>query len=354
MGIWALAGFVGSVTGPLTGGLLAAVNWRLVFGFSALTGMAGALWSYLSLRETGTRTRERIDWPGTVVLALGLTGVLAGLSYAVQPYGGDVMGWTSPATLTCLAGGAALLAAFCLVELRVPNPMFDLSLLKIRPVAVGIAAELLGAVAGGGLQFVLIIWLEGIWLVLHGYSPDAIPVWAGIYLLPLTIGAVAAAPVAGRLADRLGAHWLASGGLLLSAAAFAGLAVLPADFAYAAFGVLIFVAGAGSIIFSTANQVTVIGSVPPTRAGDASGMINTLRYSGYLLSVAMFFALLVTGLSGTLPATLMGGGQSSLRPLTGPFDSGLTLAFALAAGVFVLAAGISVLAGSLPRARGRP
>ena len=254
LGIFGLVSATGSIAGLVIGGLLAAANWRLVFAAFAPIGIGGALWSYLSLRETGTRPRQRIDWLGTGVFALALVGVLAGLTYGLQPYAGDVMGWTSPATLTCLAGGVALVAVFCLIELRVASPIFDLTLLRIRPFAGDSATALLAAIGGGGLQFVLIIWLEGIWLVLHGYSPDEIPLWAGIYLLPLAFGALIASGVSGSLTARYGPRWFAAGGLGLEAAAVTGLALLPADFPAWAFAVLTFAVGVGVGAFTSADR----------------------------------------------------------------------------------------------------
>ena len=237
MGINQVAGISGTFIGLILGGILAAVDWRLVFIVSVPIGIGGAIWSYLSLREIGVRTKSRIDWLGNVTFALGLIGLLTGITYGIQPYGGHVMGWTSPTVLTGLFGGLALLVAFCFIELRVDSPMFDLRLLKIRPFAMGNLATLLASIARGGLQFMLIIWLQGIWLILHGYNYKDTPLWSGIYLLPLTFGFIVAGPISGWQSDKHGARWFASGGLLVSAAAFGGLLLIPTDFVYIAFGI---------------------------------------------------------------------------------------------------------------------
>jgi MFS family permease len=307
MGINQVAGISGSFVGLILGGVLAAVDWRLVFLVSVPIGIGGTIWSYLSLREVGVRTKAKIDWLGNVTFALGLVGILAGITYGIQPYGGHTMGWTSPLVLTGLLGGAALLVAFCFIEVRVKQPMFDLHLLSIRPFAFGSLATLLASIARGGLQFMLILWLQGIWLVLHGYSYADTPLWSGIYLLPLTFGFVVSGPVSGWLSDKHGARAFASGGLLLSALAFGGLLLVPTNFHYLAFGVLIFLAGAGMGLFSAPNAAAIMNSVPRHQRGAASGMLATFQNSGFVLSIGVFFSLMIAGLASTLPATLTRG-----------------------------------------------
>jgi MFS family permease len=304
MGINQVAGISGSFVGLILGGVLAAVDWRLVFLVSVPIGIGGTIWSYLSLREVGVRTKARIDWLGNITFAAGLVGILAGITYGIQPYGGHTMGWTSPLVLTGLLGGTALLVAFCFIELRVSQPMFDLHLLRIRAFAAGSVATLLASVARGGLQFMLILWLQGIWLVLHGYNYADTPLWSGIYLLPLTFGFVASGPVSGWLSDKHGARAFASGGLLVSAAAFGGLLLVPTNFHYLAFGLLIFLAGAGMGLFSAPNAAAIMNSVPRHQRGAASGMLATFQNSGFVLSIGVFFSLMIAGLASTLPSTL--------------------------------------------------
>jgi MFS family permease len=307
MGINQVAGISGSFVGLILGGVLAAVDWRLVFLVSVPIGIGGTIWSYLSLREVGVRTKAKIDWLGNITFALGLVGILAGITYGIQPYGGHTMGWTSPLVLTGLLGGAALLIAFCFIELRVKQPMFDLHLLRIRAFAFGSLATLLASIARGGLQFMLILWLQGIWLVLHGYNYVDTPLWSGIYLLPLTFGFVVSGPLSGWLSDKHGARAFASGGLLLSALAFGGLLLVPTNFHYLAFGLLIFLAGAGMGLFSAPNAAAIMNSVPRHQRGAASGMLATFQNSGFVLSIGVFFSLMIAGLASTLPATLTRG-----------------------------------------------
>ncbi|HEY7147785.1 MAG TPA: MFS transporter [Streptosporangiaceae bacterium] len=307
MGINQVAGISGAFIGLILGGVLAAVDWRLVFIVSVPIGLGGTIWSYLSLREIGVRTKARIDWLGNITFAVGLVGLLVGITYGIQPYGGHSMGWTSPLVLSGLIGGAALLVAFCVIEQRVSQPMFDLKLMRIRAFAAGNAATLMAAVARGGLQFMLIIWLQGIWLLLHGYSFTDTPLWSGIYLLPLTFGFVVSGPLSGWLSDRHGARAFASGGLLVSAAAFGGLLLLPVNFRYVSFALLIFVAGAGMGLFSAPNAAGIMNSVPARQRGAASGMLATFQNSGFVLSIGIFFSLMIAGLADTLPTTLTRG-----------------------------------------------
>jgi MFS family permease len=307
MGINQVAGISGSFIGLILGGVLAAVDWRLVFIVSVPIGLGGTIWSYLSLREVGLRTKARIDWLGNITFAVGLIGLLVGITYGIQPYGGHAMGWTNPLVLSGLIGGPVLLAAFCFIELRVSEPMFDLKLMRIRAFAAGNAATLLASIARGGLQFMLIIWLQGIWLLLHGYSFTDTPLWSGIYLLPLTVGFVTSGPLSGWLSDKHGARAFASGGLLMSAAAFGGLLLLPTDFRYAFFAVLIFIAGAGMGLFSAPNAAAIMNSVPARQRGAASGMLATFQNSGFVISIGIFFSLVIAGLAATLPTTLARG-----------------------------------------------
>jgi MFS family permease len=307
MGINQVAGISGQFIGLILGGVLAAFDWRLVFIVSVPIGLGGTIWSYLSLKETGVRTPARIDWLGNITFAVGLIALLTGITYGIQPYGGHSMGWTSPLVLTGLFGGAALLVLFCFIETRVEAPMFDLRLMKIRAFAAGTGATLLASIARGGLQFMLIIWLQGIWLPLHGYAYKDTPLWSGIYLLALTVGFVASGPLSGWLSDRHGARAFASGGLLVSALAFGGLQLIPVNFSYPEFAALIFVAGAGMGLFSAPNAAAIMNSVPARQRGAASGMLATFQNSGFVLSIGVFFSLMIAGLAATLPGALTGG-----------------------------------------------
>ncbi len=317
LGINQIAALSGQFFGLVAGGLLAAWDWRAVFWINVPIGVFGTVWAYRNLRDTGERHPGRIDWWGNVCFAGGAGLVLVSITYGIQPAGGHTMGWTSPRVLGGLIVGVLLLAAFALVETRVAQPMFDLALFRIRAYAAGAAANLLGSIARGGLQFMLIIWLQGIWLPLHGYDYADTPLWAGIFLLPLTAGFLIAGPTSGYLSDRFGARAFATGGLLLFSVSFVGLLFLPVDFPYPLFALLILINGIGSGMYSAPNTSSMMGSVPARQRGAAAGMRATFQNSGTSLSIGVFFSLLITGLAASLPHTLTAGleGQGVPGPI---------------------------------------
>ncbi|MGQ5638929.1 MULTISPECIES: MFS transporter [unclassified Streptomyces] len=307
LGVNMVAGIAGSFLGLVLGGVLVTWNWRSIFWVNVPIGLIGTVWAYKSLHETGVRRPGRMDWWGNITFAVGLTALLAGITYGIQPYGGHTMGWTNPWVLAGLAGGAALLGVFCVVEMKVAEPMFPLRLFRNAAFAGGNAATLLGAVARGGLQFMLIIWLQGIWLPLHGYDYADTPLWAGIYMLPLTVGFLLAGPLSGALSDKFGARLFAASGFMVMALSFAGLLVLPSDFSYWAFAALILLNGLGGGLFAAPNTAIIMSNVPADARGAASGMRATFQNAGMVLSMGVFFSLMVAGLSGTLSHTLSSG-----------------------------------------------
>ncbi|HJS95849.1 MAG TPA: MFS transporter [Solirubrobacteraceae bacterium] len=304
-----VAAIAGQFIGLVAGGLLAAIDWRAVFWVNVPVGVFGTVWAYLKLRETGERHRGRIDWWGNISFAVGLSAILIGVTMAVKPYGGHAMGWTNPTVIASIAGGAILLVAFVLIERRVAEPMFQLALFRIRAFAAGSAAGLIAAAARGGLQFMLIIWLQGIWLPLHGYDYSETPLWAGIYLLPLTTAFLISGPVSGILSDRFGARGFATAGMLVFGASFIGLMLLPVDFPYWAFAGLITLNGVGVGMFSAPNSASIMSSVPARERGAASGMRSTFQNSGTALSIGVFFSLMIAGLATSLPGQLLAGLQ---------------------------------------------
>jgi MFS family permease len=307
LGINIVAGLSGSFIGLILGGVLAAVDWRLVFLINVPFGVIGTVWAFLMLRETGKRHKARIDWLGNITFAVGLLMVLIGVTYGIKPYGGSNMGWGSPFVLVMILGGAAVLVAFILIELRVPEPMFELRLFRIRAFAAGNLAVVLSSVANGGLQFMLIMWLQGIWLPLHGYDFKDTPLWAGIYMLPLTVGFIVAGPIFGRLSDRHGARPFATGGMLLAALSFLLLMVLPADFFYPWFALVLLLNGLAFGMFAAPNTAAIMNSVPAQNRGVASGMRATMQAVGMPLSIGIFFSLMVVGLTASVPGTMLRG-----------------------------------------------
>jgi len=405
LGLNSIAAIAGSFIGLILGGVLAPVNWHLIFLVSAPIGVFGTVWAYFMLHDIGVRKHARMDWWGNLLFAVGLIAILVGITYGLLPYGGHPMGWTNPWVLVSLFGGVVLLIIFVWVETKVAEPLFKISLFKIRPFAAGNVANLAMAMGRGGMQFMLIIWLQGIWLPLHGYSYSQTPLWAGIYLVPLTIGFLVSAPLSGILSDRFGAKLFTVGGPLLAAATFLALAFLPVNFAYWQFAVLIAINGFGTGLFVSPNRAEMMNSVPAGERGAAGGMIATFMNSASVLSIGIFFSLMVAGLSSALPASLFSGltaqgvpahsaapishlppigvlfaaflGYNPMQQLlghllthlspahaayvigreffphliTGPFHDGLGVAFGFAIATCVIAAVASALTGRIPSPR---
>jgi MFS family permease len=307
MGINGIAAVSGSFLGLLLGGVLAPIEWRLVFLVSVPFGLFGTVWAYLKLKDNGVRIPARIDWLGNALFAIGLISVLTGIVYSLLPYGGHPTGWTNPYVLTAIFGGIVVLVLFAWVETRVPQPMFRLGLFKIRAFTAGNIAGLLGALGRGGLQFMLIIWLQGIWLPQHGKSFSETPLWAGISMIPLTIGFLLTAPLAGILSDRYGARAFATCGLIVSGASFLLLELLPINFSYVWFAALIFLFAVGMGLFFSPNQAAVMNSLPPEQRGAGAGMLNTFQNSATVLSMGLFFTIVTLGLAARLPGHLYRG-----------------------------------------------
>ena len=302
-----VAAIAGQFVGLVAGGLLAAIDWRAVFWVNVPVGVFGTVWAYRKLRDNGERHPGRIDWWGNVTFAVGLGAILIGITEGLQPYRGHTMGWTNPVVIAQVAGGFALLAAFALIERRVDDPMFQLSLFRIRAFTAGNVAGLAVAIARGGLQFMLIIWLQGIWLPLHGYSYSDTPLWAGIFLLPLTAGILVSGPVSGTLSDRFGARGFATAGMAVFGLSFVGLMFVPVSFPYWVFALLIGANGIGGGMFAAPNSASIMSSVPARQRGVASGMRSTYQNSGTALSIGVFFSLMIVGLAASLPKTLTSG-----------------------------------------------
>ncbi|MEV7096398.1 MFS transporter [Amycolatopsis sp. NPDC051045] len=397
LGMNGVAAIAGSFLGLVVGGVLAPIDWNLIFLVSVPFGVIGTVWAYLKLHDTGVRRHARMDWWGNITFAVGLIAVLVGITYGIQPYGSSPTGWGSPFVLSCLLGGAAVLVAFVIIETKVPNPLFRLSLFRIRSFTWGNVANLTASLGRGGLQFILIIWLQGIWLPQHGYTFEQTPLWAGIYMLPMTVGFLVSAPASGVLSDRIGSRLLASGGLLITAVTFLLLILLPVNFDYWAFAGILLLNGIGMGMFASPNRAEVMNSLPADARGSGAGMMTTFQNAAMVLSIGFFFSLIIAGLSSSLPATmsqgltehgvpaaaasqianlpavavlfaaflgynpiqqLLGGQLSSLPPeqasfltgrsffpnlISGPFQSGLAVAFGFAIAVCLIGAVASLL-----------
>jgi MFS family permease len=310
LGINNIVGVSGMFVGLILGGLLAPIDWRLVFLISVPVGLLGTVWAYMKLEERSTPKRARVDWWGNVTFALGLVLIMVSVTYGIRPYGSHATGWSSPRVLGLLAAGAASLLAFAIVERRVAEPMFRLPLFRIRAFTFGTLSTFLSAVSRGGLMFMLIIWLQGIWLPQHGYDFTETPLWAGIYMLPLTLGMLVAGPTSGYLSDRFGARWFATGGMLGSALSFFLLTLLPIDFPFWLFALVLAMVGLSMGMFASPNRAAVMNSLPPQHRGAGGGMNQTFQNSAQVLSIGVFFTLMILGLASDLPHTLSAGLQA--------------------------------------------
>jgi EmrB/QacA subfamily drug resistance transporter len=387
LGINQVAALAGQFIGLTLGGLLAVWDWRAVFWVNVPVGIFGTWWAYTRLHETGVRRRPlpKLDWAGNLTFAVGLSSLLIGITQVLQPYDGHSMGWANPVVQAELVGGLLLLVTFLVIEANVAEPMIRLSLFRIRAFAAGNVAALLASIARGGMQFILIIWLQGLWLPIHGYSYAQTPLWAGIFLLPLSVGFLIAGPISGAMSDRFGPRGLATAGMLLFSATFVGLMLLPIDFPYWAFATLIFINGIANGMFTSPNTSSIMGSVPAEHRGAASGVRATFQNSGTALSIGLFMSLMIGGLAARLPAAVAGAGldpasQAALGHLSasaslfaailgvdpiaavaghpvggpaffphlieGPFHTGLIIVFSVGAALGLIAAAASALRGS--------
>ncbi|MCU1363044.1 MAG: major facilitator superfamily 1 [Acidimicrobiaceae bacterium] len=307
IGVNQMAAISGSFIGLVLGGLLGPIQWRLIFIISVPVGIFCTIWAYTKLREIPSKRDCQIDWSGNLAFALGLVALMVGITYGIQPYGGHVMGWTSPLVLGSLGIGIVSLVLFARIEVRSPDPMFRLSLFRIRAFTAGGVSTLLAAIGRGGLMFTMVIWLQGIWLPLHGYKFSETPLWAGIALLPLTVGVLMAGPLCGHLSDRFGSRAFTVGGMIGAAVAFFTLQFLPANFSYPEFGGLLLLIGLSMGAFTAPNRVAVMNALPAEHRGVGSGMNSTFQNSGQVFSIGIFFTLMIIGLSGTLPHALLVG-----------------------------------------------
>jgi EmrB/QacA subfamily drug resistance transporter len=305
LGINQLSFLAGSLIGLVLGGVLAVIDWRLVFLVSVPVGVIGTVWSYWKLKEQHiVRRKQKLDIWGNVCFAAGLTLILLGITYGLTPYGASSMGWTNPWVVGSLLGGASLLLAFPFIERRVEDPMFNLDLFKDRNFTAGNIATLLSSLARGGVMIMLIVLLQGIWLPLHGFSYEDAPFWAGIFMIPMTIGVALTGPISGWLSDKHGARALATVGMVITGASFLVFMLLPVNFDYPSFAIILLVMGLGNGIFMSPNMASVMNSCPPENRGAASGMRSTLQNVGQTISQAIFFSIIIIALNASLPTAL--------------------------------------------------
>ncbi len=307
LGINQVAGIGGSFIGLVLGGILAPINWRLIFLISVPIGIFGTIWAYAKLEDRGIRRPSKVDWLGNFTFAIGLILIMVGVTYGIEPYKAASTGWRSPGVILALSMGVISLIAFLIVESKVENPMFRIPLFRIRAFAFGTISTFLVSVSRGGLMFMLIIWLQGIWLPLHGFAFSATPLWAGIYMLPLTLGFLIGGPTSGYLSDRFGQRIFATVGPIGTAVAFVLFLHMQVLFAYSTFFIVLLLSGLSQGVFASPNRAAVMNSLPPSARGVGGAMNSTFQNSAQVFSIGIFFSLMIAGLSRTLPGTLRQG-----------------------------------------------
>ncbi len=304
LGINIVAAIAGNFLGLVIGGVLAIYDWRYVFLISVPFGLIGTIWSF-KLKELSTKAiKTKIDIWGNLTFVLGITLLLVGVTYGLIPYGNNPMGWNNPWVIFSLLIGLFSLILFPFVENRVESPMFRLDLFKIKSFAYANIAGLLGSLGRGGMMFMLILLLQGIWLPLHGYSYASTPFWAGIYMLPLTAGIIIMGPLSGVLSDIYGPRWIATGGMVIVTISFLLFAALPINFTFLEFAVAEFMMGIGSGMFGTPNTASIMNSVPAEDRGVASGMISTMRNTAGIASMGIFFTIVIVGITQRFPEAM--------------------------------------------------
>ena len=304
LGINQVAALGGSFIGLILGGILSIYNWRYVFLVSVPVGLIGTFWSYWKLKETAIiKKDQKIDYIGNLTFGSGLTIALIAITYGLLPYGNSTTGWANPEVIAALSVGVFLLVLFPFVEMKVKQPMFRMSLFRIRAFAAGNLSSLLSAVGRGGVMLMLIILLQGIWLPLHGYQYAVTPFWAGIYMIPMTLGFLVMGPLSGWMSDKYGARVLSTIGMVIVAVAFFVLSTLGPDFNYWLFGITLFLMGAGNGMFSAPNTAAIMNSVPADSRGAASGMMTTLMNAGMTASLGLFFTIVLLSLTVNLPVS---------------------------------------------------
>lgn len=285
LGTISVAVAIGLTAGPFLGGfILQSLSWRLIFWVNLPVGISVILlgWRTLpvGLREPG----RRFDLPGAGLAVLFLLSLLVALNR------GSSWGWASPPTLSLLTLACMSLAAFLAVEGRRADPMLDLSLFRQRIFAAANFTALANYVGMYGITFLTPFLL----LKVFGYPKQL----AGLVLtaVPVLIGLVA--PVSGSLSDRMGSRILSTLGMGVTAAALLGLSFFPPSGSLAHMGIWLALAGLGSGLFQSPNTSAIMGAVPPTRRGIASGMQATMRNMGMALGVALAGAVLSTHAPG--------------------------------------------------------
>jgi MFS family permease len=318
-------GVSGSVLGLVAGGVLSdTLGWRSIFWINIPVGIFATAWAYARLKELGVTQRERLDPVGNLLFASGLSIFLLGMTLGA-------IGGYDALEIGMMAFGGLMLVGFVYVELNVKSPMMDLSLFKIRAFTAGMLSNMLASVSRGAVLLVLVFYLQGALLL------DAVT--AGILLIPFSIAFVSVGPLSGYLSDRFGARSFSTGGLVISAVAFAWFSTLPANVPYTVFVLPMILAGIGGGMFVAPNISSIMNASPVTRRGIASGMSSTMITSGFVLSIGIAFVIM----AGSMPLSTLQAIFAGL-PVTGGalnvdlFMNAMHKIFLLVAAVSLIAA----------------
>jgi EmrB/QacA subfamily drug resistance transporter len=312
IGVNLVAGISGSVVGLILGGILTvALGWQSIFWINLPIGAFATYWAYKKLRELGTVHHERIDLPGNILFAGGLTAFLVGLTL------GALSGYTLVDVVSMVAG-LLMVGGFVYVELHSRTPLMDFTLFKIRAFTAGILSNFLASIARSAVSLVLTIYFQGV-LIYDAFK-------AGLALIPFAVAFVSLGPLSGYLSDKYGPRWFTTVGLSISTAGLVGLALIPVNVSYSVLAVLMILVGAGGGMFVAPNISSIMSSAPVTRRGVASGMSATLVTTGALLSLSISFAVLATSIPiNVLQAVFAGlplsGGAPSVDLFIGPMHT---------------------------------
>jgi EmrB/QacA subfamily drug resistance transporter len=307
LGINQISFLAGQFIGLILGGIIAPTfGWEYIFWVTVPFAIIGYVWAHINLRELGAIDKtEKIDWLGNITFGVGLTSILLGVTYILVPYGNAELGYTNPLVIFALVLGVILIAVFIMIERRVSQPMFKLSLFKNREFSVGVSSLFISAIARGGLLFMLVIWLQGFWLPLHGFSIESTPFWAGVYMLPMTIGFLVMGPLSGTLSDKYGQRLFMTLGSVIIAVSFLWMAFMPFNVPYEYLAIAIFLQGLGAGMFVAPNTSMVMCSVPAGNRGVASGMRATVQNVAQSLSMTIYFAILIIALEANFAGTVL-------------------------------------------------
>ena len=301
MGTWAGVSALALAIGPVLGGFLTEhVSWRAIFYLNIPVAIGAVAATLFAVRESrDTSVGRDVDYPGVAVLTVGLTALVLAL---VE---GNSWGWGSTAVIGPLALAALALPAFVFVENRVKAPVVQFDLLSDRNFLGAVVVALIITFAMMGVFFFLALYMQDI----LGYTP----LEAGVRFLPSTLMIVAVAPIAGRLADRIGPRWLIVAGLALVAASLFSFSGIAVDSGYLDLLPGFMLLGVGIALTMSPMTSAAMNAVPVQKAGIASGILSMFRMVGGSLGVAITGAIFQGLVSSRLDTLLAGSGVTAAQ-----------------------------------------